>query len=130
MLTVCSLLAGNINQLILKVSSYAQSLKETQGIIAEFVNPKYKDASKTAFKSSTRLECMMQDYPKALPSSAAVGFTLVNQVRPCLTLWQSSAYQLFAVLRLSHHHVYVEFRRHKTQCFCWPVYLRNPCVFE
>lgn len=84
MLTSCSLLAGNINQLILKVSSYAQSLNETRGIIAEFVNPKYKDASKTAFKSSTRLECMMQDYPKALPSSAAVGFTLVNQVRPCL----------------------------------------------
>jgi hypothetical protein len=29
-------------------------------VISEFVNPKYKDASKTAFKSSTRLECMMQ----------------------------------------------------------------------
>ena len=98
--TICFLLAGNINQLILKVSSYAQSLKETQGIIAEFVNPKYKDASKTAFKSSTRLECMMQDYPKALPSSAAVGFTLVNQVRSCVTLRQSSTYQLFAVWRL------------------------------
>lgn len=75
---------GNINQLILKVESYARSLEGTQGIIAEFVNPKYKDASKTAFKSSTRLECMMQDYPKALPPSAAVGFTLVNQVRLCL----------------------------------------------
>ena len=73
-------MAGNINQLILKVDSYVKSLEETQGIIAEFVNPKYKDASKTAFKSSTRLECMMQDYPKALPSSAAVGFTVVNQV--------------------------------------------------
>ena len=79
-----AVLAGNINQLILKVDSYAQSLQETQGIIAEFVNPKYKDASKTAFKSSTRLECMMQDYPKALPSSSAVGFTLINQVRFCL----------------------------------------------
>ena len=79
-----AVLAGNINQLILKVDSYAQSLEETQGIIAEFVNPKYKDASKTTFKSSTRLECMMQDYPKALPSCAAVGFTLVNQVQPCL----------------------------------------------
>ena len=83
-LIVCSDLAGNINQLILKVDSYAQSLEETQGIIAEFVNPKYKDASKTTFKSSTRLECMMQDYPKALPSSAAVGFTLVNQVWTCM----------------------------------------------
>lgn len=29
-------------------------------VIAEFVNPKYADASKTTFKSSTRLECMMQ----------------------------------------------------------------------
>lgn len=76
-----SALAGNINQLILKVDSYVKSLEETQGIIAEFVNPKYKDASKTDFKSSTRLECMMQDYPKALSPSAAVGFTVVNQVR-------------------------------------------------
>lgn len=75
------LATGNINQLILKVDSYVKSLEETQGIIAEFVNPKYKDATKTDFKSSTRLECMMQDYPKALPPSAAVGFTAVNQVR-------------------------------------------------
>ena len=63
------------------MDSYVKSLEETQGIIAEFVNPKYKDPSKTDFKSSTRLECMMQDYPKALPPSAAVGFTVVNQVR-------------------------------------------------
>ena len=50
------------------------------GTIGEFVNPKYKDASKTAFKSSTRLECMMQDYPQALPADARVGFTVINQV--------------------------------------------------
>eukprot|EP00891_Asterochloris_glomerata_P001430 jgi/Astpho2/1430/e_gw1.00025.17.1_t len=71
---------GNINQFILKMSSYATSLSRTRGLIAEFINPKYKDASKTTFKSSTRLECMMQDYPKALGSSAAIGFTVVNQV--------------------------------------------------
>ena len=29
---------------------------------------------------------MMQDYPKALPSSAAVGFTVVNQVRFAIAL--------------------------------------------
>ncbi len=51
------------------------------GTIGEFVNPKYKDATKTAFKSSTRLECMMQDYPKALPADAKVGFIAINQVR-------------------------------------------------
>lgn len=28
--------------------------------MAEFVNPKYKDASRREFKAPTRLECMMQ----------------------------------------------------------------------
>mmetsp|Transcript_13425 Transcript_13425/g.32803 ORF Transcript_13425/g.32803 Transcript_13425/m.32803 type:complete len:805 (-) Transcript_13425:652-3066(-) len=71
---------GNINQLVVKLDSYVQQLARTGGVISEFVNPKYKDASKTAFKSSTRLECMMQDYPKALPPGSSVGFTTVNQV--------------------------------------------------
>lgn len=74
------LLAGNINQLVLKADTYASALEETQGIIAEFVNPKYKDDTRTAFKSSTRLECMMQDFPHGLPASASVGFTVINQV--------------------------------------------------
>ena len=51
---------GNINQLVLAAGPYADTLDASGGLIAEFVNPKYKDASKTAFKSSTRLECMMQ----------------------------------------------------------------------
>eukprot|EP01026_Neomeris_dumetosa_P061539 TRINITY_DN580_c0_g1_i1.p1 TRINITY_DN580_c0_g1~~TRINITY_DN580_c0_g1_i1.p1 ORF type:complete len:618 (-),score=102.83 TRINITY_DN580_c0_g1_i1:223-2076(-) len=71
---------GNINQLIIKLDSYVKTLKKTKGVIGEFVNPKYKDETKTEFKSSTRLECMMQDYPKSLPSSAKVGFSVVNQV--------------------------------------------------
>ena len=75
------LAVGNINQLILKMDTYADALAETRGIIAEFVNPKYKDSSKTEFKSPTRLECMMQDFPKALPSTSAVGFTVINQVQ-------------------------------------------------
>lgn len=41
----------------------------------------YADASKTAFKSATRLECMMQDMPYGLLPGARVGFTTVNQVR-------------------------------------------------
>ncbi|XP_050226244.1 UDP-sugar pyrophosphorylase-like [Mercurialis annua] len=69
---------GNINQLILELGPYIEELKKTGGAIKEFVNPKYKDASKTSFKSSTRLECMMQDYPKTLPSSARVGFTVID----------------------------------------------------
>lgn len=71
---------GNINQVILKMEPYAVALDDTEGIIAEFVNPKYKDTSKQAFKSPTRLECMMQDFPRALPPSAAIGFTVINQV--------------------------------------------------
>jgi hypothetical protein len=72
---------GNINQLVLKLSTYCAELERHGGVIAEFVNPKYADASKTAFKSSTRLECMMQDFPKNLPEGSRVGFTVVNQVR-------------------------------------------------
>ncbi|XP_024987087.1 UDP-sugar pyrophosphorylase-like [Cynara cardunculus var. scolymus] len=69
---------GNINQLILEVGPYIDELSKTGGAIKEFVNPKYKDSTKTAFKSSTRLECMMQDYPKTLPPSARVGFTVTD----------------------------------------------------
>ena len=69
---------GNINQLILELGPYIEELSRTGGAIKEFVNPKYKDARKNEFKSSTRLECMMQDYPKTLPPSARVGFTVMD----------------------------------------------------
>jgi UDP-sugar pyrophosphorylase len=67
---------GNINQLIVSLPEYAKQLKKTGGAIEEFVNPKYKDSTKTAFKSPTRLECMMQDYPKSLSTKSKVGFTV------------------------------------------------------
>ena len=69
---------GNINQLIVSLDEYKTQLAKTGGQIEEFVNPKYKDDTKTAFKSPTRLECMMQDYPKALSSDAVVGFTVFD----------------------------------------------------
>jgi len=46
-----------------------------QGLVPEFVNPKYADASKTKFKKPTRLECMMQEHPKVLGPESKVGFT-------------------------------------------------------
>jgi UDP-sugar pyrophosphorylase len=52
---------------VLKLSTYCAELERHGGVIAEFVNPKYADASKTAFKSSTRLECMMQVRPRCNP---------------------------------------------------------------
>ena len=69
---------GNINQLIVSLDEYKTQLENTGGQIEEFVNPKYADDTKTKFKSPTRLECMMQDYPKALGADAKVGFTVFD----------------------------------------------------
>jgi len=66
---------GNINQLLFRLAPYAEVLAATNGVMGEFVNPKYRDEARTAFKKPTRLECMMQDYPKVLEASARVGFT-------------------------------------------------------
>ena len=66
---------GNINQLLVKLDTYVKVLESTGGVMEEFVNPKYADETRTAFKKPTRLECMMQDYSKALPKDAVVGFT-------------------------------------------------------
>ena len=63
-----SLYPGNINNLVFSLPEYMKTLKESKGLINEFVNPKYSDATKTNFASTTRLECMMQDYPKLLKS--------------------------------------------------------------
>ena len=67
---------GNTNTLVFKIPEYYENLTKTGGVIPEFVNPKYANAEKTVFKSPTRLECMMQDYPKLLSSAGEVGFTM------------------------------------------------------
>ena len=77
---------GNINQIVLQLGPYATQLEATGGVIEEFVNPKYRDASRTAFKKATRLECMMQDYPKTLPADKKCGFTTFMEVC-CPLLW-------------------------------------------
>jgi len=61
---------------VFKIPEYCENLDKTGGVIPEFVNPKYANAEKTVFKSPTRLECMMQDYPKLLSSSGEVGYTM------------------------------------------------------
>lgn len=66
---------GNTNVLAFELTSYLETLKETKGLVSEFVNPKYADSQKTVFKSPTRLECMMQDYPLLLTKNEKVGFT-------------------------------------------------------
>ena len=70
---------GNTNTLVFKIPDYVQSLQGSGGIIPEFVNPKYANAERTQFKAPTRLECMMQDYPKLLQSAPnKVGFTMYD----------------------------------------------------
>jgi UDP-sugar pyrophosphorylase len=66
---------GNINTLIFRLPEYVANLDKTKGVIPEFVNPKYADEARNKFKAPTRLECMMQDYPRLLSSKGTVGFT-------------------------------------------------------
>lgn len=71
---------GNANNLVIEMGAYAKTLAgEDKGVVIEFVNPKYKDDTRTEFKKPTRLECMMQDIPKLfqkeMGSEANIGFT-------------------------------------------------------
>ena len=74
-----SMFPGNINVLVIRVKSYVRILEETQGIIAEFVNPKYADETKTLFKKPTRLETMMQDLPKLFGPNERVGVSIFDR---------------------------------------------------
>jgi len=71
---------GNINNIVIELTSYLHTLKgEDQGVVNEFVNPKYSNQNRTDFKKSTRLECMMQDIPKLfrkeMGKDSKIGFT-------------------------------------------------------
>lgn len=66
---------GNINHLLFRIDPYVKVLNKTEGHMPEFVNPKYTDATRNLFKKPTRLECMMQDFPRLLPAESKVGFT-------------------------------------------------------
>ncbi|CXI80680.1 UTP--glucose-1-phosphate uridylyltransferase, putative [Plasmodium berghei] len=58
----CSLYSGNTNSLIFEIRKYNEILKKTNGIVPEYVNPKYSDDTKQHFVSPVRIECMMQDF--------------------------------------------------------------------
>ena len=74
-----SMFPGNINVLVIRMASYVQILEKSQGIIAEFVNPKYADETKTSFKKPTRLETMMQDLPKLFGPNEKVGVSIFDR---------------------------------------------------
>jgi UDP-sugar pyrophosphorylase len=70
-----SLFPGNINCFVVEASSYLQVLEDTEGLVGEFINPKYQPGSnRSVFAKPTRIESMMQDYAKLLsPSLHASG---------------------------------------------------------
>lgn len=75
---------GNANNIVIGLEAYATTLRgEDQGVVVEFVNPKYKDETRTDFKKPTRLECMMQDIPKLfqkeLGAQVNIGFTTFDR---------------------------------------------------
>ncbi|CAJ1441087.1 unnamed protein product [Effrenium voratum] len=70
---------GNINVLLFRIPQYAQCLEQTGGVVPEFINPKWADAEKTKFKSSTRLECLMQDFPRLCRPEDKVGMTQLDR---------------------------------------------------
>jgi len=66
---------GNINEIFIDLTKYLSALEDSGGKVDEFINPKYTDGTRAAFKSPTRLECMMQDYAKTVPAGQTVGWT-------------------------------------------------------
>ncbi|KRX04897.1 hypothetical protein PPERSA_06531 [Pseudocohnilembus persalinus] len=58
-----SRLPGNTNTILIKLNEYFEILEETQGIVPEFINPKFKDDQKLIFSSPARLETKMSDFP-------------------------------------------------------------------
>lgn len=74
-----SLFPGNINVLVIRMEPYLRVLEASQGIVAEFVNPKFSDAARTQFKKPARLETMMQDLPKLFVAGEKVGVTIFER---------------------------------------------------
>jgi len=74
-----SMFPGNINVLVIRMASYVRILEQSQGIIAEFVNPKYADEGRTTFKKPTRIETLMQDLPKLFGPDEKVGVSIFDR---------------------------------------------------
>lgn len=70
---------GNINLLIIRLAPYLHVLEESRGVVAEFVNPKFADSTRTAFKKPARLETLMQDLPKNFTRGEKVGVTVFDR---------------------------------------------------
>jgi UDP-sugar pyrophosphorylase len=70
---------GNINLLVVRLAPYLKVLESSGGVVAEFVNPKFADNTRTSFKKPARLETLMQDLPKNFTSGEKVGVTVFDR---------------------------------------------------
>ncbi|CAA9988664.1 UTP--glucose-1-phosphate uridylyltransferase, putative [Plasmodium knowlesi strain H] len=57
-----SLFPGNTSSILFEMKTYNELLKRTNGVVPEYVNPKYADHERKHFVRATRVECMMQDF--------------------------------------------------------------------
>ncbi len=74
-----SVFPGNINVLVVRLGTYVEILRDSRGVVAEFVNPKYADSSRTRFQKPTRLETLMQDLPRLFGPERRVGVTVFER---------------------------------------------------
>eukprot|EP01068_Selenidium_serpulae_P002980 Selendium_serpulae@DN2804_c0_g1_i1.p1 len=70
---------GNINAIVCNLDRYDDVLNKTKGVIPEFINPKYTNDTKIAFKTPSRLECLMQDLPKCAEETDKIGLTQLDR---------------------------------------------------
>ncbi len=63
---------ANLNVFILNNSKAYEVLKPVDGLMPEFINPKYADEAKEKFKKPTRLETMMQDIAEMMKGEKVV----------------------------------------------------------
>ena len=70
---------GNLNVLVFDLKPYLNIIRESKGLVPEFVNPKYVDETRKKFKAPTRLETLMQDVPKLVKDNGTVGNTYFDR---------------------------------------------------
>lgn len=70
---------GSINNLVMDLPTYRKLLKEHKGIVPEFMNPKYTDATRRKFAKPARIESLMQDFAFFYSEEHRVGTSLFDR---------------------------------------------------
>jgi len=80
-----SVFPGNSNAILFHIPSYNEVLKESNGNVPEFCNPKYANEEKTTFKTPTRIESLISELPRIMDENVHnVGFTQLDRIM-CFT---------------------------------------------